>query len=553
MKRLAAILLLVLFSSFVTAPVNPAYAESPDTIVLVIDASGSMSGPRIEAVVKVGNSFLDSIPKSIKVGLVTFNSTRVGSVEPTLNYSEIRSALQDIVATGDTALYDGIISGIALLPKDAPSRLVVLTDGDDTASKSLPDDVINQLEKNSVNLDIVTVGDGSENIGVLEDFVLVGQGRLVATKDANDLIDGFTETLQSAAPAPSPSKASPAPSPSESISNANTAADEWKVISRSILVAFLIFVLLMILYYLIRKSRRRSEIDQAIEPYLIRQISTSSDDESNQFNYESSKKRARKTKTVNSQKQSTLFPNLSEALENANVNLSAESWILLCVSVSLVLGIAFSFVTQNLVASFIVAAILVFQLQKSQLKSKAANVKREFEDGLADFLSLVSSGLRSGMTFGQAVTSAAVDGSSEVERQVRRAVAEVSVGAILDDALLRVAHRMESDDLIWTISALRVQREVGGNLSKILDTAVSTIRGRAELKREIRTLSAEGRISAYVLVALPIGVFLLLVVTRRDYVQIFWSETIGQVMLGAFAILVLIGWNWVKKIVTIEP
>lgn len=116
----------------------------------------------------------------------------------------------------------------------------------------------------------------------------------------------------------------------------------------------------------------------------------------------------------------------------------------------------------------------------------------------------------------------------------------------------RVAERMDSDDLRWTIAALAIQREVGGNLSKILDTAAATIRARADLKREVRTLSAEGRLSAYVLLALPVGIFFFLLLSRRAYVQVFWTEPMGFVMLGMFGAAVLSGWFWIRKIVAVE-
>jgi len=199
-----------------------------------------------------------------------------------------------------------------------------------------------------------------------------------------------------------------------------------------------------------------------------------------------------------------------------------------------------------------VGLVAAYLIQNTVLKSREAALKREFEEQLADFLTIIASGLRAGLSFAQAVESAVGDGTGEVERQIRRALAQVQVGSTLDAALLRVAKKMDSDDLAWTIAALRIQREVGGNLSKILDTAAVTIRNRAELKREIRTLSAEGRISAYVLVALPLGIFGFLLLSRRDYVKIFWTESIGMIMLAVFVILVTAGWFWIRSVVEVK-
>jgi tight adherence protein B len=126
------------------------------------------------------------------------------------------------------------------------------------------------------------------------------------------------------------------------------------------------------------------------------------------------------------------------------------------------------------------------------------------------------------------------------------------VGNSLEDALVRVAERMKSEDLAWTVTGLMIQREVGGSLSKILDTSAETISRRAELRREVRTLSAEGRLSAYVLAGLPVVIFLFLLATRPQYIAIFWSEPIGIVMMIAMLAAFATGWVWVNKLVKVE-
>jgi tight adherence protein B len=118
--------------------------------------------------------------------------------------------------------------------------------------------------------------------------------------------------------------------------------------------------------------------------------------------------------------------------------------------------------------------------------------------------------------------------------------------------LMDCADRMDSDDLRWTVMAVGIQREVGGNLSTILDTSAATVRARQELAREVRTLTAEGKLSAYVLVALPLGVFAFLLVFRREYISVLWSTTFGLVMLGAVAVLILLGWLWMRVLVRVQ-
>ena len=103
--------------------------------------------------------------------------------------------------------------------------------------------------------------------------------------------------------------------------------------------------------------------------------------------------------------------------------------------------------------------------------------RKAFEEELPDFLMLIASALRSGLSFQQGLDSSAADGKGEVSRQMRRALREVQMGSLLEPALVRVADRMHSEDLRWTVLALGIQREVGGNLSNILETAASTDQG----------------------------------------------------------------------------
>jgi len=203
-------------------------------------------------------------------------------------------------------------------------------------------------------------------------------------------------------------------------------------------------------------------------------------------------------------------------------------------------------------AAMIISSALTALGSRAVLGSRRTARIAKFQEELPEMLALIASSLRSGMTFAQAVDTAAVDADSEVSRQFRRARLEVQVGTNLESALMHVAERMESDDLTWAVTGLSIQREVGGSLSKILDTAAATIRSRSELRREIRTLSAEGRLSAYVLAGLPVVLFLFLLVSRPDYVAVFWSEPIGILMLIAMLASFSVGWVWVNKVVKVR-
>ena len=120
-------------------------------------------------------------------------------------------------------------------------------------------------------------------------------------------------------------------------------------------------------------------------------------------------------------------------------------------------------------------------------------------------LTLLASSLATGFSLPQAIDAIVRDAAEPAAKEFSRALAETRIGADLEDSLDRLAHRLDSDNLRWTTMAIRIQRQVGGNLAETLRTTAATLRERESLKREVRALSAEGRLSAYILIALPVG------------------------------------------------
>jgi tight adherence protein B len=115
-----------------------------------------------------------------------------------------------------------------------------------------------------------------------------------------------------------------------------------------------------------------------------------------------------------------------------------------------------------------------------------------------------------------------------------------------------IVNRTQSEDFEWAVMAIDIQREVGGNLAEVLQTVADTMRARNRLKGEIKALTAEGRISAFVLGALPFAMALFLWTTNRDYLEPLIQETFGRIAIGAGLLLMAGGIFWLKKIVDIE-
>ena len=119
-------------------------------------------------------------------------------------------------------------------------------------------------------------------------------------------------------------------------------------------------------------------------------------------------------------------------------------------------------------------------------------------------------------------------------------------------ALKQVADRMESIDFDWAVLAISIQREVGGNLAEVLQTAADTMLQRNRLRREMKALTAEGRVSAIVLGSLPFFLFMFLFLTRREYLQPMLDSTYGLIALGGAFVMLLVGVFWLSKIVKVD-
>jgi tight adherence protein B len=186
------------------------------------------------------------------------------------------------------------------------------------------------------------------------------------------------------------------------------------------------------------------------------------------------------------------------------------------------------------------------------VKIKAARRRAAFADQLDDSLQLMASSLRAGHSLLRAVDSVSTEAAAPTCEEFARIVNETRVGRDLGDALDEVAERMDSDDFRWIAQAIAIHREVGGNLAEVLDTVGHTIRERNAIRRQVKALSAEGKLSAIVLMALPFGVIAFLSVVNPDYLSAFTSSLAGYTMIGIAAVLLLVGALWLRKTVRIR-
>jgi tight adherence protein B len=196
----------------------------------------------------------------------------------------------------------------------------------------------------------------------------------------------------------------------------------------------------------------------------------------------------------------------------------------------------------------LIAIVVVCLAVKVYVSHAKAKRQAAFADQLPDVLQLLTTALRSGFGLMQALDSVAEEAEEPARAEFTHVLVESRLGRDLSDGMRALAHRMDSQDLEWVVAAIDINRETGGNLSEILHTVAATIRERQRMARQVRTLTAEGRLSARILTVLP---FVMALWQWRVNKQNFTLLTHGGglVALIIAGVLVVLGTFWTRKIV----
>lgn len=239
-----------------------------------------------------------------------------------------------------------------------------------------------------------------------------------------------------------------------------------------------------------------------------------------------------------------------EVLELAGLRFSQADYLVLVFAggcVGALLGLIVG--GPGLAVILFLAAPVIGQVLLNRLAGKR---RATFDVQLVDTLQLLTGSLRAGHSILRAIDAAAIEASSPTAEEMRRVVSETSLGKDLLSSLNDTAERMKNEDFVWIAQAIQINREVGGNLAEVLDHVGDTIRERSEIKGQIKALAAEGKISAYILIALPFGIVLMLLVTNPSYMNVLFTHFLGWVLIGASAVLMTIGSLWLRKIIDLK-
>jgi tight adherence protein B len=239
---------------------------------------------------------------------------------------------------------------------------------------------------------------------------------------------------------------------------------------------------------------------------------------------------------------------LGRALEAAGVGVSPARFVVLVAAAAVGLaGIgAMALGLLGAILALLICGIGV----RLWLGLRAGRRRKVFANQLDDTLQLLAGGMRAGHSLLRAVDAVSREAESPTAEEFARIINETRLGRDLNDALEQSATRMRNEDFNWVAQAIAIHREVGGDLAGVLDEVGHTIRERGQIRRQVSALSAEGKMSAYILLALPFVVLAILLVTSREYVLRFVQAPLGYALMGAAAVMITIGALWMKKIVS---
>ena len=242
---------------------------------------------------------------------------------------------------------------------------------------------------------------------------------------------------------------------------------------------------------------------------------------------------------------------LDAQLEAAGVSLRSGEFVVATVGAALLGGVLGMAMLQNLLLAG-VTGLVGGLLPTLVLRMSLGRRGEKMREQLPDVLTIMASSLRAGHSFLQALDTTAREIAAPANVEFQRLVAEIRLGRPAEDALESLADRVGSSDFRWAVLAVNIQREVGGNLAEILDNVSDTLRERATMRRQIRVLTAEGRLSAWVLAILPFAIAIYMFAVNPDYISLLFTTQIGLFMLGTAGVLMVLGILWMRKIVDID-
>lgn len=502
-------------------------------VIAVLDSSARNYGPTLVDARRALATYARSMPAGVRIGLVSFGQFPTVIRDLSLSRDATVAALSQISAQGDQRFYDGLslaseqfTAGLAI-----KRQIIVVSDGSDLGSSARLEDIAANLAVQGIRVDALTFDSFDQNPTALAAITARTGGVVSPLKDFVALRDLAARTAEWARP--------PVPPALPSVSVYSRLLGSPIVLGIGLLLIFGALTAAMLVL-------------TAAKPKPIEFSTFQTAEEKKSSGSAPMSGIAEKLSTVADRaiEKQGKTGGLSMSLERAGINLKPGEFLIVCIAAGTV-ATAIGFLMWDLIGAGVLAILSTFVLPRWFLKRKAKKRAAAFGEQLSDTLQLLSSSLRAGQGLMQAVDSVAREGDAPASEEFRRVVVESRLGRDLVDSLKSMGKRLNSEDFQWVIPAIEINREVGGDLAEVLDTVATTVRDRADIRRQVKTLSAEGRMSAYVLLALPIGIAAMVQASNPAYIGELTHGTGLYLAIGGM-LLMVIGAVWLFKLCKIE-
>lgn len=552
-------------------------------IVLAIDTSASMEEANaFQQAVAAAEEFVRAKESDDRVAVVGFASEVDVAADFTTDEDALIDAIGSLGIGGGTALYDAVRESVNLFEgTDLVPNIVLLTDGGDTQSGTTEDAAASLLGSSNALLYALGIDSGDLALGPLDRLAGGTGGAVLSSADPGELAGFYADvqerlrrqfqttfvsetdqegpstvtftigaTSDEASFTPGAALSSPRQlEPVVVADNDGISALQGPIFLWIALLLVLIAVFGAVLAIGMSIVGDRRSLDRVLQPYSDGFVAPDEDDEDRLATSAILQRAVALTGQFAERR--GLLQRVEDMLERANLPLRAAEAIFFYLVAVLIVGVLGAVVT-GAVAGGVVVLVIAALIPPAIVFFMADRRRAQFQEQLPDLLALLASTLRSGYSLMQGVEAAAQEVIEPTKRELQRVVTEARLGMPLEDALQNVALRMNSRDFEWAVMAIGIQRAVGGNLAELLDTVSETMRARDRLRRDIKSLTAEGRVSAFVLGILPIAIGFVIYALNPEYIQTLFDRGLGIVMLGAAGVLMVIGFGWMYKIIDIE-
>ncbi len=558
-------------------------------VVLAIDVSGSMAGAPIEGARQAALTFVRELPADARIAIVTFGDLAQVVAPFDSSVDQQSAAISALVADGETALYDGVSLAVDQFDTSSDTRrtVVLLSDGDDTVSTASPDAVIARLAGTetrvfgvalqSPDFDPVVIGqlaDASDGRLILADdptalsqlytgiastlsneYIVTWEPLLTGASDITLTVShlGITAQGTSIYEAPPPPEVEPALADGSTVDPGATATPLEPATAlgesapflastagRTLGIALLAASFIIVAFLLLAPGRPRSQIAFARPSGAsIADRAAASDVRGRLV--------AVADRVLERRGRGRL---VGRALDDAGIALRPGEFVVSAGAVGIGAALV-GYLLGGVVMAMLFLVLAVFGV-RAWLAHKVTRRRAAFDDQLSNTLQIMAGTLRTGYALPQVMETVARESEAPTADEFHRLVTETRLGRDFGDSLRSTAERMQCEDFEWVVRAIEIHREVGGDLSEVLDNVARTIRDRNALRRTTQALTADGRMSAIVIIGLPIAALVLLPLASPGYLDVLFDRTVGRIMLGVAAAQIVVGWVWIRRLIDLR-